>query len=349
MITNFLQSLKIKSLSKQLSRNGLAEALNPARISPAPETFSSRLQNYLNKADNLPLQVFLTEFNYWCLDSTFPYPREPVTSVISKQTAVYCAIFRKALQNNSHNYAEAYKTFWRRMDMLADSRLQASEIETLLTAESKEYNPNILPYEVDWAQTDKQNLTLILPPTICFASDNLPSDLQAKIAALWGEILFLSSKLLFGWQDIIYNQKGEVNFYLPDYMLPIDSQLKNFAVKYLKTRAIPQKYAEYKFVAAFTRLKKLCPKVDFFDCWQSFINTDYHETYETQPNSEYLKNLQDSGLTAVIDTPLKLNSLKKIKALQTPKNITSGKRFLNSSPIVIIIISMAIYFLLKHF
>lgn len=357
MITDFLQSIKIINLSKKMVELNLPEFLNISGLrgyqkfvrkqksNSQDSSLPQRLQNALSLSQDAYFRAFVSELFYDYLD--YPCLKEKDDSDSPAQVEVYRNVFHKVIMSDSR-YQAAYQNFSHQVDMLSDKRLAASEIEELFSAEIN--NKNILVYEVDWAHTTKENLEIYPLKAEYTTNQSLPTKvMEEKLAQLWAELFFESSKLIYGWQSIIYNEDAEINFYCPKYMLSADSLLKNFACAHILQSRRPQHYAEYKFVLGLNGLKQLCPSVNIKELWANYLNKHYKMPQKSAPSADYMQKMQEVGLSAGVSKAADLTPLSHIKELHFSKNLQKDRRFKNSSPLVILAIALMIYVLLKYF
>lgn len=360
MITDFLQSLKIIRLAKEFAYMNLPEFFDLAglkgyrkfvksrELASQDSPLSKRIQKALIQNPNEYFKSFVSEIFYDLLDSpiNLEMSKSKNTKENPQQIELYRSVFHKMILSDSR-YQAAYQNFSHQIDMLSDKRLAASEIEELFSAEAN--NKDILVYEVDWTHTTKQNLE-IYPLQASYTAKNLPTKiLEEKLAHLWAEIFFESSKLIYGWQSIIYNEQAEINFYCPEYMLSADSRLKNFACTHILQNRRPQNYTEYKFVLGLNGIKALCPSVNVKDIWANYLNKHYEIPQKNTPSADYMQKMQEVGLSAGVSKAVDLTPLSHIKELHFSKNLQKDRRFKNSSPLVILAIALMIYVLLKYF
>lgn len=363
MINQFLQFLKKQQLAIKLARYdalfllrglpGFAVAAAAASLFRRPRRglATEKLQRLMAEERDPLLNIFVTETGYR-YDPVVPPSKQDAlllaeNAVSAREEDFYQSLFR-GFSRKSGTLRPVAVSFRRRADLLFDRRLYASELEELITKESG--FEKMLPFEVDWALTDRDNVCLTYPPETVSAIE-IPGAYQQNFALLFASLFFERSTLVSGWRAVVYDSTGRLNFSNIDSLQPVDYHLKNFAVKFLRGETAPGSYAEHKLVSAIKLLQYYCPEIRLAEIWDEYIQTAPFSQPMSLPESSKKQReaLLQTDFAPGFRKPLQERDPRELAHLLRPRSYRRDKQFANSSIRIWLPLLLGIYLLYRYF
>lgn len=258
----------------------------------------------------------------------------------------YRRLFAELVRKDFPEPEEQNTFFGRRLDVLQDMRLYASELEEL--------EKNISAYdgrrcfEIDWIRCQKENLYLQFKSE-CQLTDKLSPEAQEDFVKLFGYLLFEKNLFVSAWQGVAVMPNGQTSLLDFDFIYQATGESKTLIKSSFDGTACPKNDIEYKLLRALKLLKHYCPQVDVAALWHNYLQLPDSKIKTPASGKQLLQNLQSHGVVMKTTSEIIFDEPEDLAYLLDSRRHKNDPRFRKSTiwywgPLLI-----AIYFLYRYF